>query len=101
MLKEHAPLPIRISDWNTGKEIIYCCPKCGTNFAIYRDDECFCHGCGNQINWLGVPKYLTDNQKEREREAFSEYQTEHFDYKKYQNELISILLEVYKSYVET
>lgn len=101
MLKkiENKPVPIRISDWNTGKEIIYGCPKCGTSFSFYRDGEHFCHGCGNQIDWSGVPTYLTDEQKKREKDAYSQYQTKHFNYKKYKREVIEILLDVYKSYV--
>lgn len=45
------PKVARISDWNEMTEIIYCCPCCGTEFAIYRDSENYCHCCGQKINW--------------------------------------------------
>ncbi len=45
------PKVARISDWNEMTEIIYCCPCCNTNFAFYRDKECYCHHCGQKIDW--------------------------------------------------
>lgn len=65
MSKEHSPIPIRISDLDAKNKIVYCCPKCGEVFSFYRDEEQFCHKCGNQIDWHDVPTYLTDEQKKK------------------------------------
>lgn len=46
----------RISQWGSGTEIIYQCPRCETSFGVYGDKEKFCHFCGQRICWTGLPK---------------------------------------------
>lgn len=57
------PLPQRLSDWNTGKEVIYICPECLTSFAFYGETQNYCHKCGIQLNWTNCPKYVSDEFK--------------------------------------
>ena len=33
------PLPQRLSDWNSGKEVIYICPECLASFAFYGEKQ--------------------------------------------------------------
>ena len=60
----------RLSGWNSGKEIIYCCAHCGTSLAILGKNEKFCHGCGKKIDW-NVLNYVSDDLS-------SEYWTKSF-----------------------
>lgn len=45
------PKVARIGERNKMTKIIYCCPCCGTEFAIYRNSENYCHCCGQKIAW--------------------------------------------------
>lgn len=49
----------RISDWDSGTEIIYGCRKCKASFAILGHREKFCHGCGTKVEWKYMPTHLT------------------------------------------
>lgn len=60
--KSEYPIPYRISDWNTGDEILYRCPQCACDFRILSNQEYYCHNCGLKINWDNVPIYLTPEQ---------------------------------------
>lgn len=45
------PIATRISQWNSGTEVLYRCPICHASFAIYGAKEKFCHNCGEQLDW--------------------------------------------------
>ena len=62
-MKYHRPYPQRISQWDNMDEIIYECPNCGTSFGFYSNHEKFCHNCGTEINWEGVPTHCPENIK--------------------------------------
>ncbi len=53
------PLISRLSPYNQGTEIIYKCPCCPTEFNFYGNREKYCHNCGVQINWFGLPEHVT------------------------------------------
>lgn len=57
------PLPQRLSDWNSGKEVIYICPECLASFAFYGEKQNYCHICGAQLDWSNCPKYVSDEFK--------------------------------------
>lgn len=79
-------------------EIIYRCPVCGTQFNIFGNKEKFCHSCGLQIDWEGVPKYISKEQKQRLDMARREYENIHHDFSRYETVVNDVLLEVYKGY---
>ena len=49
------PIPFTLSQWGSGTEILYKCPKCGQEFRILGNHEKYCHNCGQGIEWEGVP----------------------------------------------
>lgn len=49
------PKVARISKWEGMTKLIYCCPCCGTDFAIYMNNEWYCHHCGQKIDWNDIP----------------------------------------------
>lgn len=98
MTANNKPIPTRISNWSPGTEIVYCCPKCGTSFAFFRDDEKFCHNCGLRINWENVPKNISKEQKNKLDIIYKEYCESHHDYHRYRKDVEKILFEVYCVY---
>ena len=56
-----APIPERISDWDTTREIIYLCPACHTSFAFFGHNELFCHHCGQPIDWTNSSANCTEH----------------------------------------
>ena len=79
-------------------EIIYRCPVCETQFNIFGNKEKFCHSCGLQIDWEGVPKYISKEQKQRLDIAQRKYEDIHHDFSRYKTVVNDVLLEVYESY---
>ena len=59
------PYPERISQWNNMDEIIYQCPTCGTSFNFYGDNEFYCHNCGEEILWRGMPLHCSEEIKNK------------------------------------
>ena len=45
------PIAYGITSWHPYKTIFYKCPKCGTDFRIFGENEKFCHNCGIEIDW--------------------------------------------------
>ena len=79
-------------------EIIYRCPVCGTQFNVFGNKEKFCHNCGCQIDWEGVPKYISKEQKQTLDFARKQYEYIHHDFSRYKTVVDDVLLEVYKGY---
>lgn len=59
------PTPARISQWDDQDRVLYNCPRCGTSFGIYCQDEKFCHSCGQAIEWNGVCIRVNSHIKNR------------------------------------
>lgn len=56
------PIMSRISQWEKGTEIIYCCPNCGTSFAFFgHTNQKFCHNCGQKNNWENLPVAVSEH----------------------------------------
>lgn len=61
----HKPIPHSLSQWGSGTEVLYQCPKCGTNLAILGNNEKYCHECGNKLDWSDSPKYCSEDFKKK------------------------------------
>lgn len=59
------PYPQRISQWNNMDEIIYRCPTCGVSFGFYVNREIYCHNCGEEILWRGMPLHCSEEVKNK------------------------------------
>lgn len=58
------PIPYRLNQWGSGREVIYKCAECGADFRILGDQEEFCHRCGAKQNWSNSPRYCSAKFKE-------------------------------------
>ena len=48
---KNKPIAHQICTWGEYKEILYKCPKCNTDFRIFKKQMNYCFGCGMEIDW--------------------------------------------------
>ena len=68
------PIPYALTQWDSRREVFYKCPVCGQTFKFFSLTELFCHNCGQEIDWSGMPKYCSEEfQKQYEKLVYEEH----------------------------
>lgn len=65
MFSPNKPVPYRLSQFGSCREVLYKCPKCGADFRILADQENYCHNCGIKLDWTTSKRVCSEEFKEQ------------------------------------
>ena len=97
---EGRPIPYALSQWDSGTEVFYRCPKCGCDFRLLGSRIKFCYECGEKINWQDCIKYAPKQIKQEYDDlVYNQHAYTQGD-RPQDKALIQLLYKIYKNQVD-
>lgn len=95
---EQTPVPERLSQWNSGTEMLYICPKCSASLGFFGNKQNYCHICGQKLDWSRSPQYVSQELKAKFDELLVQYHQSsgNITFEKYEEKRKALLLEFFK-----
>jgi hypothetical protein len=95
-MKDKVPIPYQLSQWGSGTEVFYKCPKCGCDMRLLGRRQNYCYECGQKLDWKFCIQYVTEEIKEQYCGAEISYFKGKITYEEKKQIQNNIMFEIYR-----